>query len=222
MPRFHEDEQGRSVTWGISQDALRFIQSHAETGTATLETGAGLSTLVFALKGCRHSTIVPDAKQVEKIKAFAEINGIDLSNVTFYVDFSQNVLPAIEAEDLAFVLIDGDHAFPAPFIDWYYSAAKMRIGGYVMVDDTHLWTGKVLKQFMKEDTAWEQVARLRWTSVFRKTAALDVTSGWVAQNYVARRSPKPIVAQLSYGLWLLRKGQFGEFAARSRDKFTKR
>jgi hypothetical protein len=39
---------------------------------------------------------------------------------------------------LDLVLIDGDHAFPASFIDWYYTAEQVKLGGYVIVDDTNL------------------------------------------------------------------------------------
>jgi len=41
------------------------IDEHIDSESKTLETGAGVSTVLFALKGTQHTCIVPDQAQVQ-------------------------------------------------------------------------------------------------------------------------------------------------------------
>ena len=58
------------------------------------------------------------------------------------------MLPQLRDKDYDFALIDGRHAFPTPFIDWYYIADALKIGGLVLIDDLHIWTCDLLKQYL--------------------------------------------------------------------------
>ena len=44
------------------------------------------------------------------------------------VSRSQDYLPTAELLALDLVLIDGDWSFPVPFIDWYYTPDKLKVG----------------------------------------------------------------------------------------------
>ena len=105
-------------------------------GTKTLETGAGVSTVLFALKGTQHTCIVPDQTQVQGIKEICNQNQISTDKIDFRIDGSENVLPQLRPAGLDLVLIDGCHGFPAPFIDWHYAGSGLKANGILIVDDT--------------------------------------------------------------------------------------
>ena len=53
-PVFHVDEGLRPVSLQASTDVLETIDAAVRPGRRTVETGAGLSTVVFALRGAEH------------------------------------------------------------------------------------------------------------------------------------------------------------------------
>jgi hypothetical protein len=76
---------------------------------------------------------------------------------------------------LDIVIIDGDHSFPIPFIDWYYTADRIKKDGYVVVDDTQIITCRILSDFLsKEKGRWELAHEFANTSVFRKVTEKSV------------------------------------------------
>jgi hypothetical protein len=91
------------------------------------------------------------------------------------------------------LLIDGQHAFPTPFIDWYYTADKLRVGGILIIDDTQLWTGQVLKQFLLEEAEWSLIEEFSArTVIFRKEKDYSHEKWWGQQPYVVRKSRRLI------------------------------
>ena len=48
-----------NVCYGLEPEVLRFLAGSASSNSKTLETGAGLSTLVFALRRTTHTAITP-------------------------------------------------------------------------------------------------------------------------------------------------------------------
>jgi hypothetical protein len=48
---------------------------------------------------------------------------------------------------LDIVLIDGAHAFPFPFLDWYFTASALKAGGLLVIDDVQIATGTILADF---------------------------------------------------------------------------
>ena len=150
-PKLH---LGGSTSWGLAEDVLTFINDHVGASSRTLETGAGLSTILFASKGAEHTCIMPDEEIVKRIRDYSSKHQISLQKVTFVIDKSENALPALALSDLDMVLIDGRHGFPAPFIDWYYTAPLLKLNGLLVVDDTQLWTGDVLRKFLLSEPEW--------------------------------------------------------------------
>jgi predicted O-methyltransferase YrrM len=119
-------------------ETIRFIAKNLSPGSVTLETGAGLSTALFAANGGRHICICPDKGEAERISTFCRSNGIRMDGVEFITAWSEDILPTVITEPLDLVLIDGGHGFPMPFIDWYYPAKKMKVGGLLVIDDIPL------------------------------------------------------------------------------------
>ena len=183
-------ETGERLPWQIAPEVLELIDRSVRADSRTLETGAGVSTALFALKGADHTCVVPWTSERDRLEAWGEQNGVSFDRVRFECEPSEEVLPRLDGDPLDFVLIDGGHGFPTPFIDFFYAGRRLRRGGLLVVDDTQIWTGRVLHGFLKEQTGWEVVEELRMRStVFRRTEEPgDGLQEWNEQPYVRRRS----------------------------------
>jgi hypothetical protein len=124
--------------WGLAWPALRWLEREVLPGMATLETGAGSSTLAFAAGGADHVAVTPDQGEETRIRAQADRLGIDHSRVRFEIGPSHEVLPRLEQTPLDLVLVDGAHGFPYPVLDWWYTAARLKVGGRMLVDDAYM------------------------------------------------------------------------------------
>jgi hypothetical protein len=177
-----------SSRWRLQDADLLYLDRLLHPGMRTLETGAGLSTILFALKGARHTCVVPDQGLVDRIIGFCTESGIRFADVEFVVERSELALPAMTARDFDFALIDGRHGFPAPFIDCYYAARLLKVGGCVMIDDLHIWTADLLARYLRSDPSWE-LARETWHSAtFAKRTEDALADEWTRQPFVLRRS----------------------------------
>jgi hypothetical protein len=146
---------------------------------STLETGCGLSTLVFALAGCNHLAIVPNQGHVEATRTAAGDFGIDLNKTAFRLARSEELLPTMMAEDsLDVVLIDGGHAFPIPYIDWFYAGRRLKGGGLLVVDDTNIKTVGVLCDFLDQQPAWSRETESHGTAFYRLTSKITEADEW--------------------------------------------
>jgi hypothetical protein len=190
-PALHVDSDGKPLQLEVSEALLRRIDAAIEPGAQTLETGLGLSTVLFALKGARHVSVSPWGSDIARVGEWCAANGIGIEDLTLLQGRSEDLLPTLDLPPLDVVLIDGGHGFPAPFIDWWYAGRRLKPGGMLFVDDTHLWTGAVLRDFLREQPGWELVERLPMrAAVLRRTAEDDPATfdDWVHQPYVVRRS----------------------------------
>jgi hypothetical protein len=82
---------------------------------------------------------------------------IDASRLDFRIGPSQEVLPTLRSDAVDLALIDGQHAFPIFFLDWYFCDRWLWVGGVIVVDDTQLWTGHVLRDFLAAESGWRRV-----------------------------------------------------------------
>lgn len=200
----HTALHGSEITYGAHEEVLRWLDQTVQSDWRTLETGCGLSTIVFAASGTDHTSIAPFADERDRVTAWCESQGVDASGVTFVVDHSENVLPGLDGT-LNLVLVDGSHAFPQVFLDWFYAGRALKVGGVLVNDDLQLWTGYTLHNFLKAEPGWELIEE--WvgrTSAFRKTAEMDPMRSWSQQPYVRARSAEGGLQ--AYGV-LLRRGQ---------------
>jgi hypothetical protein len=179
------------LNWQLDEAVLRFLWDRVGEGAQTLETGCGYSTVAFALAGARHTAVSPFAVEHERIQAWCEDRDVPTDHMVFVAEPSQDALPRLEPTPLDLVLIDGDHAFPLPFVDWFYTAHRLKIGGLCVVDDTQIPTGGILHRFLAAETGrWRLVEQFTTTSVFEKLSdpVLD-PSGWIAQPFCQRHVP---------------------------------
>lgn len=170
--------------WAIDEATLGFLWDRVPEGGRTLETGSGMSTLLFALKRTQHTCVVPCASEPARIVAHCRRAGIPSDGITFVVEPSERALPRLERRDLDLVLIDGRHGFPAPMIDWFYTAPMLRVGGLLLLDDTQLWPVRLVRDVLRDEPEWAFEAQLPRTAVFRKLADGSEAKEWTDQRHV--------------------------------------
>ena len=207
------------LTHSLVAEALALIERTVGPQHRTLETGAGFSTVVFAASGARHTTIVYTQSEVDGIRGYCEQLGIVLDNVTFVVARTERALPGLEMGELDLVLLDGSHAFPGVFIEWFYTAKAIRVGGQLIIDDIHLWTGRTLRNFLAGSPGWQQTNEFRGrTGVFIKTAPVELDEDWSEQPYVYRRSLGPwgVPIKMRQAVSMLRRGQLSALVEEAR------
>lgn len=221
-PLIHGRDPGEGdITHGLLPQALSFIEQNAKPGDFTLETGSGLSTIAFALSGADHTCVVPNPNEPERIVAFCRKNGISTESVHFEVAFSEDVLPSMELGELDLVLIDGSHSFPQVFIDWFYAQAAIRVGGILIVDDVHVWTGRVLRDFLVAEPEWDLIHSWAGRTVaFRKLRETTGSKSWEHQRYVMQRTRPQTLGRARMAVDLLKEGQYREFVRRTRALVT--
>lgn len=182
---------GGRATFGISPATARFLDASLTPQSVTLETGAGLSTLVILRRGvARHISVTPYPGEFEAIRAYCASVGIGTEPWQPVTASSLDWLPSAALPPLDLVLIDGAHAFPAPFVDWCYTAEPLRVGGLMVVDDLQLVTARILADFMRADERWDEVHRDQRFAVYRKRVhPLRDERDWLAQAWVVQSNP---------------------------------
>jgi hypothetical protein len=208
----------------MDDSTLLFLDRHLQPGMRTLETGSGLSTIVFANKGVRHTCIAPDAEQVALIQRYCAQQAIPTQDLEFVIETSEDALPRLPQQQVYdHALIDGRHGFPNPIIDWYYIARVLKIGGLVVIDDLHIWTCELLVNFLRAEPDWALVEETERVAVLRKQGNSTLSNEWKKQPYVRNRSRETsALAKIDYGMGLLIRGNFSllraNIAARLRRK----
>ena len=178
-PAVHPGKSGEERCIGLHSQTLETLFRQLSPGMSTLETGCGLSTLIFALAGCNHLAIVPNQGHVESTRRAAGEFGIDLNKTGFRMARSEDLLPTMMADDsLDIVLIDGGHAFPIPYIDWFYGGRRLKRGGLLVVDDTNIRTVSVLCDFLDQQPAWSRETEIHGTAFYRLTGNVTEPDEW--------------------------------------------
>jgi Methyltransferase domain len=184
---------GAGEFWGLHWPALAWLERELRSGQATLETGAGASTLVFAAAGTEHEAVTPVEAEREEILAECKRRGIPIDRVTFHIGPSQEVLPHLEPSPLDLVLIDGAHGFPYPILDWWFLAPRLRIGGLLVVDDCYFPPVGAVVDFLRAQPSWELAALPgRRTVVFSKLAEAEPSADWSSGGRMSFRYLPPL------------------------------
>ena len=183
LPQFHAWPDGRPANWSVAPAVLRYIHSQLEPDMHTLETGAGQTTVAFAMAGTAHICITPDRSQADRIRTYCADRGIDCA-VKFIHESSDIALASGRdiPGTLDFVLIDGAHRFPFPILDWHYTQQRLRVGGVVVVDDFLMPSVRILHDFLMGEDEWELIKKFQVTSFFRRKRATENMWDWADQK----------------------------------------
>lgn len=165
------DELG---TWATDRPVYELLLSEVRPGSATLETGSGISTALLGGLGASHTCVTPFAEEEERLRAWADRVGHDMSSVRFIIGSSADVLPTLSTAPLDVLLIDGGHGFPIPSIDWFYGARFLRDGGLLIIDDAHLPAVGSLIDYLDRDPGWRSVAQDTKWCAFRRVGTVPL------------------------------------------------
>jgi len=186
-------------SWKLSNEDLRFIRKHVGPNSYTIETGAGCSTIVFALMGCHHTVIAPDNALFNRIVDYCAGHGIGRDQVNFECKCSEDVLPGCWTDLYDLALIDGRHGFPQPFFDWYYLSQMLKIGGYLILDDLHLYGSEILFNFMLNHPSWVLDHECLGSATFKKIGDVNPYEEICNQPFMKFNSRQEVmVAKLRY------------------------
>jgi hypothetical protein len=171
----------------------RLIEDISELAApAIIETGAGLSTLLFCCLGAsRVTSIAPDQALWDRIRHEAEARSLDVSMLRSICDRSDFALPPLaaagEQADVAF--IDGDHGWPSVFVDFCYFNMMLRAGGLLYIDDTHLFSVNQLALWLGEQRGFTALPPVQKTAIFRKETDGRFMPGLKKQPFIVANTP---------------------------------
>lgn len=183
----YEDLKSGQLTGVHSTEeaCYRFMADVVAQGSRTLETGSGVSTVLFASWGCEHRCITPAQVEVDAVVEYCRKHSISTNGLTFDVAPSDDALvkldPSGPALDLVF--IDGGHGFPIPMIDWYYGAGRLKRNGVLVVDDIHIPAVKILRSFLDLDQRWRGIERTHKWVAYERLSDDGLGEDWYDQPF---------------------------------------
>jgi predicted O-methyltransferase YrrM len=190
-PLLHVDRHGEPKHGGMNrQMGERFIQElSAMSGARIAETGSGVSTLIFLCLGASQVLSISPAPDLhERIRRAGEERGIDLGPLRFVDDRSETALPLlalVEGVELDAGFIDGNHGWPAVFVDFCYLNRMLRPGGLMFIDDVQIFAVAQLVCLLRQQTPhYELVAVEGKMATFRKGLGLDYLPDWRMEPFI--------------------------------------
>ena len=159
--------------WGLAWPALEWLERELLVGMATVETGSGASTIVFAASGADHVAVTPDPDEEARVRAACLELDVSSDRISFEVGYSHDVLPRLSnrASALDLALLDGAHGFPYPILDWWNVSPLLKVGGRMLLDDAYMPPVAVVLDHARSSKAWEVEEAISYrTVVLRKLA----------------------------------------------------
>jgi hypothetical protein len=181
-PQVHPCATG---TWSTDPACYEYMATLVKPEARTLETGLGVSTVLFALWGCQHTCVVYSEAEVTACQEHLASRGISAESITFHIGPSERVLPNLKLRDLDLVFIDGCHGFPLATIDWFYAASMLRADGVAVLDDAQLRHVRLgLFDFLNRDPRWIRTRRRpKWVAYQRRESGA-LSEEWVQQPFL--------------------------------------
>ena len=187
-------EQGGSETGQFTRasaalplDGLQVLSELLRPEHTTLEVGGGHTTVVFAASVSRHYCVNPDRTANDLIRRFLVEHELSDKALVFVPESSDRALPNLEIEggvDLA--LLDGNHSFPFPMLDWHYVDRHLRSGSLLLVDNVEINAVRMLTEYLRGEPAYRLVRKVRGghrydCHVYEKVRD-QVEAGWSGQT----------------------------------------
>jgi hypothetical protein len=172
--------------WSTDRECYALVADTVEPGMRTLETGSGLSTVLFAAIGADHTCVTPSPEEAARILAYCERRDIATDTLRFELGASDEVLPRLAGgPPLDLVFVDGNHGFPTPMIDWFYGASRLVPGGLLILDDAPLPAVAHLCAFVDRDPRFSVHRRTAKWVAYRAVAGGSLRQDWFEQPFYA-------------------------------------
>jgi predicted O-methyltransferase YrrM len=183
-PQVHEGAP--SGVWNTHADCYRFLAENCSEKTRTLETGLGVSTVLFAAWGTEHTCVVGSQQEVDACKDYLAARGWSQDRITFVMGSTADVLPGFTPPaPFDVFLIDACHGFPFPALDWFYGARWLKPGGLLVFDDMQIpAVAHTIGWFLDLDPRWEEVERNGRWAAYRRLSGDDLAEEWTEQLFL--------------------------------------
>jgi len=178
------------ITPAMGRMILRSMGTSA--GRRIIETGAGLSTLLFlATDPEKVISIAPEPDLFGRIVEAAKSRSIVTTPLRPISERSELALPRLlesgERFDLA--LLDGGHGWPTVFVDFCYTNAMLDEEGLIVVDDLQLHSVRQLYLMLCQQPGFERVQKIgEKMAVFRKTTDECLLPDFRGQPFIVLNS----------------------------------
>jgi len=150
---------------------------------SSVETGCGGSTIVLSHASDHHTVFAIEGEDWT-ITELCKQSDLRTEHVIFVEGETKDTLPGYQFDDAVdLVLLDGPHAYPLPQIEFAYLFPRIRLGGWLVVDDIQIPSVYELIHFLETESSvvLEEVA-VR-TAFFRRISAIEHgPDGWVLQG----------------------------------------
>ncbi len=187
MPQVHTElGNPEGGVWRTDRPCYEFIADRCGPQWRTLETGLGLSTLLFVLLGATHTCIAPWTPEIKGLLSHCREREINTDRLTLIQGFSDEVLPTLQQTELDLFFIDGGHGFPTPMIDWYYGAGRLRRGGMLVIDDIHLPAVQLLLNYLDADPRWRRAEKTRKWAAYERLGEGPLREEHSRQEFLKR------------------------------------
>ncbi len=146
----------------LPKDSLAAVAALLGEDQHTIEIGGGQSTVVFASKVADHVCINPDRTANELVRSFLEEHDLWRDNVAFRGESSDAVLPGLDApQGFDVALMDGNHSFPFPMLDWHFLDRHLRRGSFLVIDNVEINAVRMLTSYLDREPAYRRVRSVR-------------------------------------------------------------
>lgn len=146
------------------------------------ETGCGGSTIILSQLSERHVAFAIEGEN-RTISKLREHPSLKPGTVIFVEGETRQTVPSYHTPaQLDLLLLDGPHAYPLPQVEFAYLFPRVRVGGWIAIDDIQIPSVHELFRFLKRDpeVMFEEVV-VR-TAFFWRVCVLDYgPDGWEFQ-----------------------------------------
>ncbi|MBW2388450.1 MAG: glycosyltransferase [Deltaproteobacteria bacterium] len=171
----------------LPPDSLAAVYRLLAPEQTTIEIGGGHSTVAFASVVARHICVNPDRTANELVRGFLEEHELWRDNVEFLGESSAAALPGLEIPGgLDVALMDGNHSFPFPMLDWHFIDRHLHRGSFLVIDNVEINAVRMLTEYLDREPAYRLVERVRGSHrydcyIYEKIRD-RVVSGWNDQE----------------------------------------
>ena len=116
----------------------------------TAETGCGGSTIVLSQASEQHTAFAVEGPD-RTISELRKHNDLLTGHVLFVEGDTKQTLPRHDWQgELDLVLLDGPHAYPLPQLEFVYLFPRIKLGGWLVIDDIQIPSVYELFRFLKK------------------------------------------------------------------------
>jgi hypothetical protein len=150
---------------------------------SSVETGCGGSTIVLSQTSDRHVAFAIEGTD-GTIAALRRQSDLRAEHVTFVEGETKDTLPGYRFEgELDLALLDGPHAYPMPQIEFAYLFPRIRLGGWLLLDDIQIPSVYELFHFLEHESSVVLEEVVVRTAFFRKARVTEQgPDGWALQG----------------------------------------